>query len=163
MVFGQPVESVVDEEVPHDSAVEAIEVDAVSPGSRVPISEELWRVGPEIISFRAKVVVDNIQQNHEPAVMGTLNQLFEIFGSAVSAIGSEGEDSVVTPVALAGKVGNWHQLHGSDSQIREIVESLAHGGERPRRGEGSHVQFIENGLFPPAATATPLFLVPRAA
>jgi hypothetical protein len=73
MVFGQPVESVVDEEVPHDSAVEAIEVDAVSPGSRVPISEELWRVGPEIISFRAKVVVNNIQQNHESAFMGTLD------------------------------------------------------------------------------------------
>ena len=51
MVFGQPVESVVDEEVPDDSAVGAIEVDAVSPGGRVPISEELWRVGPEIISF----------------------------------------------------------------------------------------------------------------
>ncbi len=83
--------------------------------------------------------------------MGTLNQLFEIFGSAVSAIGSEGEDAVVTPVALAGEVGNWHQLHGGDSQIREIVEPLAHGGERPRRGEGSHVQFIENRLFPPAA------------
>src|ERR1700757_4466964 len=73
MVFSQPVESVVDEEVPHDLAVEAIEVDAVSPGSRVPISEELWRVGPEIVSFRAKVVVNNIQQNHESAVMGTLD------------------------------------------------------------------------------------------
>src|SRR5260370_39246887 len=73
MVFGQPVERVVDEEVPHDSAVSAIEVDAVSPGSRVPISKELWRVGPEIISFRAKVVVDNIQQDHQSAVIGTLN------------------------------------------------------------------------------------------
>jgi hypothetical protein len=30
MVFGQPVEWVVDEEVPHDLAVEAIEVDAVA-------------------------------------------------------------------------------------------------------------------------------------
>src|SRR6202158_4543630 len=152
MVFGQPVERVVDEEVPHDLTVEAIEVDAVPPGSRVPIGKELWRVRPEIISFRAKVVVDNIQQNHESGVMATLNQLFEIFGSAVGAIGSEGEDAVVTPVALAGKVGNRHQLHGSVSQIREIVEPLAHGGERPGRGEGSDVQFIENRLFPPAAT-----------
>src|ERR1035441_1722772 len=158
LVFGQPVERVVDEEVPHDFAVGAIEVEAVSPGSRVPISKELWRVRPEIISFRAKVVVDNIQQNHQSAVMGTLNQLFEIFGSAVSAIRSEGEDAVVTPVALAGKVGDWHQLHGSDSQIRKIVEPLAHGGERPGRGEGSHVQFIENSLFPPAAV--PVAIMP---
>src|ERR1700686_2348151 len=108
----------------------------------MPSPQELGSLGPEIISFRAKVVVNNIQQNHESAVMGTLDQLFEIFGSAVSTIGSEGEDAVVTPVALAGKVGNWHQLHGSDSQIREIGEPLAHGRERPGRGEGSDVQFI---------------------
>ena len=84
--------------------------------------------------------------------MGALNQFFEIFGSAVSAIGSEWEDAVVAPIALAGEVGNRHQLHGSDSQIREIVESLAHRGKSPGWRESSDMQFIDDRFFPSAAT-----------
>src|SRR5208282_1067760 len=152
MIFGQPIEGIMDKEVPDDLAFRAIEVDAVAPGSTVPIGKELWRVRTEIISFRAKMVVDNIQQNHHSAVMGASDKLFEIFGAAVSAIGREREDAVVTPVALAREVGNRHQLQGSDSQIRQVVEALAHCGTSPGRGEGSDVQFIENSFFPPSAT-----------
>src|SRR5580692_8882046 len=89
IIFSQPVQRIVDEEITDDPAVWTIEIDTVSPGSTVPIGKELWRVGPKIISFRAEVVVNDIQQNHHSALMGALNQLFKILRPAVNTVGSE--------------------------------------------------------------------------
>ena len=152
MIFGQPVERIVDEEVSDGSTFGPIEINAISPWSTVSISKELWRVRPKIISFRAQVVVHDVEENHDSMLMGALNQFFEIFGSAVNTIGSEWEDAVVAPIALAGEVSNGHQLHGSDSQIHEIVESLPHRGKRPGWRESSDMQFIDDRLFPWAPT-----------
>src|SRR5579863_2675715 len=44
MIFSQPVERIVDEEITDHSAFWTIEVDAVSPRRAVPIGKELWRV-----------------------------------------------------------------------------------------------------------------------
>ena len=44
MIFGQPVERIVNEEIADDSTLGAIEVDAVSPRSTVSIGKELWCV-----------------------------------------------------------------------------------------------------------------------
>ena len=87
-----------------------------------------------------------------PLFMGALNQFFEIVGSAVNTVGSEWEDAVVAPITPAGKVGNWHQLHGGDSQIVEIVEPFAHCGKSSGRRESSDMQFIDHRFFPSAAT-----------
>ena len=73
MIFGQPVKRIVDEEVADDSAVRTIEVDALAPRRTVPIGKKLRRIRPEIISLRTKMVVDDIQQNHDSAVMSALN------------------------------------------------------------------------------------------
>src|ERR1700678_1017994 len=78
MVLSQPVQSIVDEEVPHRPALCAIEIDCVAPRSMVVIGEKLRSVEADIISLRAKVVVDDIQENHHPADMRGLNQLLEV-------------------------------------------------------------------------------------
>src|SRR5271170_4384534 len=83
MIFSQPVERIVDEEITDHSAFWTIEVDAVSPRRGVSIGKELWRVRPEVISLGAKMVVDHIQQNHDAALMSALNQLFQIFRPSV--------------------------------------------------------------------------------
>ena len=75
MVFVQPVERVVDEEVADRPALWAIEVDPVAPRSTMAIGKELRRVGSEIIPFRAKVVVDHVQENHDSAFVRALNQI----------------------------------------------------------------------------------------
>src|ERR1700693_3849785 len=107
-ILRQPIQGVVDEEVADDPAFRSIEIDGVAPGSLVPVGKKLRRVGVEIISFWAEMVVDHIQQNHHSMVMRTSNQAFEIFRAAVRAVGREREYAVVTPIALAGEVRNGH-------------------------------------------------------
>src|ERR1700722_9949488 len=51
MIFGQPVEGIVNKEVADDPAFRAIKVNSVPPWRVMAISKQLWRVRPEIISF----------------------------------------------------------------------------------------------------------------
>ena len=44
VIFLQPVERIVNEEIPYDTAVRAVKVDCVSPRGVMTIGEELWRV-----------------------------------------------------------------------------------------------------------------------
>ena len=84
MIFSKPIEGVLNKEVAHRSALRAIEVDAVSPGSSVAVGEKLGSVSVKIISFRTKMVINNVEQNHHSALVGALNQLFKILGAAVA-------------------------------------------------------------------------------
>src|SRR5262249_14630017 len=71
VVFLQPVESIVDEEITHRPAVVAIEVDGCSPGGVMPLGKELGRIQTEIVSFRTEMVVDHVQYDGEPPLMGS--------------------------------------------------------------------------------------------
>src|SRR5258706_439119 len=126
MVFGQPVERVLDEEVPHGTAFRPIKVDGTTPRSAVAVGKKLWRIRIEIVSFRAKMVIDDIQQDHDAPAMGVLNKLLEVFGTAVGTIGCEGINTVVAPISPARKVGDRHQLQRRDSKISEVIEFLAY-------------------------------------
>src|ERR1035438_8649378 len=76
MVFGQPIQGTMDKEIPYGPAFGPVEVDGVAPGGMVPAGEELRRIHAKIISFWAKMVVNDVQQNHDSAAMSALNQLF---------------------------------------------------------------------------------------
>src|ERR1700730_6822650 len=151
MVFGQPVERVVDEEVPHSSAFGPIKVDGTTPRSAVALGKELRRIRIKVISFRAKVVADNIQQDHNSAAMGSLNKVLKIFGTAVATVWREGINAVIAPISPARKVGDGHQLQRCDSKISEVIELFAYSHESPGGSEGSHVQFIDDSFLPAAA------------
>src|SRR5436305_13373827 len=110
MIFGQPIERVVDEEVPDRPAVNSVKVDGAAPGSVVAIGEKLRRVGVEIISLRPKVVIDHIQKDHHATRMSALNEFLEMLGTSVSAIRSEWVYTVVAPISSAGEIRYRHQL-----------------------------------------------------
>src|SRR6185437_3844763 len=55
VILLQPVESVVDEEIADRTARGPVEVDGISPGCLVPLSEEIASVGVEIIALGAEV------------------------------------------------------------------------------------------------------------
>src|ERR1035438_7379113 len=95
MIFVQPVECVVNEELPNCISFGAVEVNTLAPGSRMTIGKELRSITAEVISFRAKVVVDDIQQDHNSPAVGSLNQLFKILGPAITAVWSERVDTVI--------------------------------------------------------------------
>ena len=74
------------------------------------------------------------------------------------AIRSKGQNTVITPVALAGKISDRHQFHGSDAEFRQVVEALLQGSKRPFRSEGSHVKLINDRLFP--RLSAPILVLP---
>src|SRR5580698_7740232 len=158
MIFGEPIKRIVDEKIPHDSTLVAIEVDPISPRSMMAVRKKLWSVRIKIITFRAEMVVYDIKQDHDSAAVGGLNKLLEIFGLAVRAVGSKLKNTVIAPVALARKIRHWHQLQGSDSQILQIVKLLAHRRESPAWCERANMDFIDDRFFPTASN--PGFICP---
>src|SRR5580704_12873545 len=117
MIFMQPIKGIVDKEIPDNTAPRAIEVEAISPRRVMSIGKELRSIGSEVVSFRAKVIVDDVEENHDSAMVSALNQSFKIFGATVGTVGCERENAIITPVALPGKIGDWHQLQSSDSEV----------------------------------------------
>src|SRR5580692_9487775 len=158
VVLDQPVQRIVYEEISNGTALRPIEINGIAPWRLMTIGEESWCVRVKIISFRAKMVVHNIEEHHDSPLMRTLYQFFEIFRTSIHTVRSERKDAVVPPIALAGKIGNRHQLYRSDSQVGEIVEAFARGGKSSGRGEGPNMQFINNGLLP--RTSLPSVVTP---
>ncbi len=74
----------------------------------MPVGKELRRIDGKIVSLRAKMVIDDIQQNHDSAGVGALHQAFQIFRAAIGAIRCKSKHTVITPIALTGKISNRH-------------------------------------------------------
>ncbi len=69
-----PVESVLDDELAHRAAVRPVKIDRRAPWRLVTIGEGLRRDRVDIGAFRTEMVVDDIEQHHQPAVMGGFDQ-----------------------------------------------------------------------------------------
>ena len=84
MVFLQPVERIVDKEFPHGTAVFAVEIDALAPRRGVACAEKRGRIQVQIIAVGPEMIVDDIQQHHQPACVCGLHQSLQILGPAVA-------------------------------------------------------------------------------
>ena len=126
MKLFQPVERVVNHEVAHLPAALTVVVDRRAPRGVMAIGEERFGIGVEIIALRPEVVVHHVQQHHHAAHVRLLDEVLEIVGAAVSRVGREGQNAVVSPIALAGKVRQRHQLDRGYAQIRQIIQPLFH-------------------------------------
>ena len=93
------------------------------------LPEELGRVGAEVVSVRAEVIVDDVEEHHQPALMGGVDQRLQRVRRSIGALGREGQHAVVAPVAGAGKIADRHQLDGSDAEPGEAVEVGLHARE----------------------------------
>ena len=156
MIFRQPVEGIVDEEVSHHPAVRPIKVDRLAPGCRMARGEKLRRVFAQVISLRPEVVVDHVQYHHDAPGVGTLDQALQIIRPAVSAMGSKRKNSVVAPIARPGKIGQRHQLDSRHAESGKVVELSLERHEGPLGREGSSVQFVDDSFPPRPALPVPL-------
>src|SRR5579863_9560557 len=124
VILLQPIKCIVNKEVANKSTSATIEVNRITPGSSMAVGKEFRGILAQVVSFRTKVVVDDIQKYHQPYLVGCLDQVLKILGSAVRTIGCVRQNAVVAPVSLSGKIGNWHEFKSSDSQLREIIQLL---------------------------------------
>jgi len=156
-----PVERVVHEEVAHGARARAVEVDGRSPRRAVRWVEELGAVTVQVVALGSEVVVDHVEQHHQPEAVRRVDQRLEFVGRAVGGIGRELQHAVVAPVALARNVRERHHLHRRHAQFRQLHEPLARRVEGAFGGERTHVQLVHHRLFPRAAA--PCTVSPRVA
>src|SRR5262249_13068822 len=72
-------------------------IDGMSP-RRVSVGEECRRVTMKVVTFRAKMVVDDVQENHEPARMRFVHQHAQVVGPPIGAIRRIKQVTVITPI-----------------------------------------------------------------
>src|SRR5207253_78867 len=97
----------------------------------------------------AEVVVDDVEEDGEPGRVARVHQATEPARAAIGRLRSVEVDAIVTPVARARELGDWHQLDGGhaevgkrgkmrDDRLERPAPSAAGAGPRsPRRPTGS--------------------------
>ena len=146
-----PVEGVVDDEFAHRAAVRPVEVDRRAPWRLVAIGEGLRRNRVDIGAFRSEMVVDDVEQHHQPAGVGGFDQRLQVLGPAVGGIRGVGQHAVVAPVPAAGKITDRHDLDRGHAKRDQMVELADRGAERALRRKGADVQLVDDRLLPGAA------------
>ena len=141
-VFQQPHQRVVDEEVPH---LAPPEVDGRAPRGVLVFAEEALGVAMQVIAVRAEVVVDHVENHRQAMAVGGVDQVFELFGSAVGGLGRVGQNPVVAPIAITGELRQRHQFDRGDAQIDEARQVLLDFTETAERTD---VQFVDHRLVP---------------
>ncbi len=100
------------------------------------------------------MIVNNVQEHHQPQSMGGIDQLLQIVRRPVSRIRSVRQHAIVAPVALAGKIVDRHQLdrrHPQFLQTRQIVPHAA------KAAGGSGMHLVQHDLGPGAPPPVGIF------
>src|SRR5690606_1329725 len=100
----------------------------------------------EVITVRAEMVVDHVENNAETAGMAGIDQPLEAIRSAVGMVRRVEVYSVVAPAAFAGKLRDRHELDVSDTQAYEVLQSLNCGIEGASSGEAADVQLVDHSI-----------------
>ena len=115
------------------------------------LGKELGRDRGQVVTFRTEVIVDDIEENGEPAGMAGLDEPLQFFRPAVLRSGSVGKDAVISPISAARELGNRHQLDGSRAELPDVVEVTDRSGEVAGLGKGTDMELVEDDFFPSAA------------
>ncbi|MCY1420294.1 hypothetical protein D9M71_359090 [compost metagenome] len=115
-IVQQPHQGIVDKEV---SDLRPLEIDGGAPGRVLVLAKKAFCVTAQVVAVRAEVVVHHVEHDHEPQVVGTVDQAFQLLRGAIAGLWCVGLHAVVAPVAFTGKLRDWHQLDGRDTQCRQ--------------------------------------------
>ena len=154
-VVAQPMHRILDEEPSH--LWHAI-VDCATPRC-LRVGEELRRDAAEVITFRTEMIVNDVDEYHQPVRVRCIDQGFEIIRAAITRVGREGQNAVIAPVPASRKIREWHKFDCGDSGLRQVIELWHCRAKRPFLRESPGVQFGENSLMP--RQSSPLTALPR--
>ena len=101
VILAQPVERVFDDEAADVSAAGVVVIDGIAPGSFVAGGEVRAELR-EVISLVAEVVVDDIEEDGEAALVGGIDEAAKRGGTAVIGLHGVEADAIVAPVAGPG-------------------------------------------------------------
>ena len=149
-VLLNPVQRVVNEKIAHSARLFRVVIDGGAPRRLVAGVEEMRAARMQVVTFGTEVVVDHVDQHHHPQCVRRIDEGLQLVRRSVDRIGCELQHTVVAPVALAGKVGERHQLDGGDAQIGQRRQAPSSGRKVALGSEGANVQFIDHRFFPRA-------------
>ncbi len=112
----------------------------------------------QVISLRAEVVVDDIEEDGQASGVTGIHEGLERFRPSIAGVGSEGQDSVVAPAPPTGEVSDGHQLHRRHPERGEVIEPLGERLEGALWSKRPHVELVEDEPF--RGNAVPLGIGP---
>ncbi len=155
--FGDPAERVFEEVIADFVAVFVVEIDGGAPGCAVLLREVGCECG-EVVAFRAEVVVDDVENDGEAALVAGIDEALECEGTAVSGVNGEWRDAVAAPVAAAGEGGDGHDHNSCHAGFCECIEVRDDGVEGAFGGERADVEFVKDVVA--EGESTPAFVMP---
>jgi hypothetical protein len=102
---------------------------------------------PEVEIGRTIVVVDDVGEDGETALMRGADEALEGVGAAVVGLDREGIGRIVAPAAAAGEFGDGHELDGGEAQLAKMVQArdgIVERGGRIFAGEGADVELVDH-------------------
>src|SRR5438093_11263101 len=116
VVIRNPFQRIGNEKVPDLIAVSIIKVQGRSPRRLVPI-RKIWRKLREIISLGANVVVYDVEDRCEAALVAGIDEPLECDGTTIRILNRKWKDTVVTPITRTGKLCDRHDFHRGNSGV----------------------------------------------
>ncbi|CAB4934707.1 unannotated protein [freshwater metagenome] len=146
----QPHQRVVDDVPAHLVGVRPGQVDRVAPGVRPALAEHREELG-QVVPRRAQVVVDDVLDHRETALVAGVDEPLVAGRPAVPLVDGVPGDAVVAPVVRAVEPVHRQQLDEADAEGHQVVQPGDGRVEGAGLGERAHVQLVDHaaGQRPP--------------
>src|SRR5439155_15970056 len=102
------------------------------------------RVAVQVVPLGTEMVVDDVEEDGEPAGVTGFHERLEGLRPPVAALRREGENAIIAPPATSGEIRHGHELHGRHSERDEVVESVGEAGEGAFGAERPDVDLVED-------------------
>src|SRR5947207_1350169 len=116
MKFVDPLQRVVNEKPANVVAMWPVEIDRHSPWRLVAIGEIRCEFR-EVIPFRTEVVVDDVEEKREAALVTGIDEPLQSDRTAIRDLCRADVRAVISPISIAGKLANGKELDCGDAEI----------------------------------------------
>ena len=103
VIFVDPVQGILDEELADQLALGTVEVDGGPPGSAMLSGKVIGTEEAEIAAIGSEMVVDDVEQHRHSQAVGDVDQGTQVVGAAVAPGRCEEGDSVIPQFRRPGK------------------------------------------------------------
>src|SRR5690606_3706010 len=141
-IFEQPIQRVLQKKIPY---LRPREIDSCSPRRMFAGVEKGRGIAIEEIAVGAEMVVHDIEIDADTERVRAVDQLLEFVGCAIAGVRCEWQHTVVSPIALARKIGDRHQLDGGDAQLGKFRQLAPDAGEAATTAD---MQLVDHHFVP---------------
>ena len=146
VIFGKPVQGVIDDEAADAVALRSVKVDGLSPGRVMSVGETGSKLG-KIISFGAEVVVNHVQHNRQSVLVAGIDKLLQTGGTTVGRLGRVEAGAVVSPISISRDLRDRHDFNRGDAEIAKVGESRNDAFKGPFSGKRAGVEFVDDEIL----------------